>query len=622
MHIPIALKNPEEFTKQISEALDMEDTHVYIDTSFLMWLTMQGTQARRQFRAWADDFMDRLHVPLWTKHEYYRHHAGRTLRSRLNRRSDEFLAALKSFREEVSRFSDNALFSGRSEAAFMQAVDEVDAGVREVAAGAKAWDYDEASEDVIGWMNERHMATAKAFDSMSTLGAVGSLRFSHDVPPGYLDRSKKDRPKRGSNRFGDLLFWQEIMEHASRTKAARVVIMTRDRKTDWFLKTAAPEVDGEWQRLRAKWQPVPHPHPTLAFEMKIACGSELLLLDELYFGAYLWKYRRVQYERLAAVAIDVDPEKFKAVEKKRRLAAERARKRSEQATVSMIRALNIMTKAAVDPDGPVQAVVNRLDADAHVVEEFAALIGPDDFVGLDLDQLACCCRSMHDRAAAGPGPARAAVTNLLDRLDEFPADRAAAVFAGLIMSIYFDGPLPRIRPRSPLLQDLFDWQRDGAVQFVLKALRFKLNKVNSAVLYVPDPKAPEATVKFLSDTEQQQTPVLLEQVYYAGEALLTDGLLQEELLLRTVLGKNQADLKQIANVVSEHFGLPIDQLQIEGGDEADLRSIPEFMGFREFDRFGSDEVPDEEFPPPGEDDEADTQEADYDEDDHDEEDDE
>jgi hypothetical protein len=81
-------KTPAEFTTDVADLLNLSATHIYFDTSFLMWLTMIGGEARLQFIEWAKTLGERTHVPLWSMHEYYRHHTGGTLRSDLANRAD------------------------------------------------------------------------------------------------------------------------------------------------------------------------------------------------------------------------------------------------------------------------------------------------------------------------------------------------------------------------------------------------------------------------------------------------------------------------------------------------------------------------------------------------------
>ncbi len=84
MHIPITSETPDEFTSRVAGLLMAATTHVYFDTSFLMWLTTVGDEARTEFFRWADTLGERTHIPLWSMHEYHRHHRGGTLRSNRN----------------------------------------------------------------------------------------------------------------------------------------------------------------------------------------------------------------------------------------------------------------------------------------------------------------------------------------------------------------------------------------------------------------------------------------------------------------------------------------------------------------------------------------------------------
>jgi hypothetical protein len=53
MRISTLTETPEEFTIRVADLLKADTTHIYFDTSFLMWLTMIGDEARSQFKQWA-----------------------------------------------------------------------------------------------------------------------------------------------------------------------------------------------------------------------------------------------------------------------------------------------------------------------------------------------------------------------------------------------------------------------------------------------------------------------------------------------------------------------------------------------------------------------------------------
>jgi hypothetical protein len=269
MHIPIQPESADDFIERVSALIQDDRTHLYFDTSFLMWLTTIGPISRRQFLTWAGALGDRTHVPLWAMHEYYRHHRKQTLKRRLAKSSRKLSTAAKAFVSDIEPYADQPLLHGQPEGAYSEALLAAVGRIEELASLAKRWDYEASASEVITWMNVRSCNSDAVFVSMPTLTAYGSSRYTQDVPPGYEDRSKKDKASRGSNRYGDLLFWEEVMVHAKASRAAAVVIVTNDRKKDWFFELAEPQIDSKWKRLRSRWDPVPVPHPTLSFELKM-----------------------------------------------------------------------------------------------------------------------------------------------------------------------------------------------------------------------------------------------------------------------------------------------------------------------------------------------------------------
>jgi hypothetical protein len=88
----------------------------------------------------------------------------------------------------------------------------------------------------------------------------GEKRYSANIPPGFKD-AKKDGVyvfdgKRYIRKFGDLIFWKEIITKANQDKLKYVVLVTGDVKEDWW---------AEWRGRRL--------------------GPRSELLDEIYAGA-------------------------------------------------------------------------------------------------------------------------------------------------------------------------------------------------------------------------------------------------------------------------------------------------------------------------------------------------
>ena len=104
------------------------------------------------------------------------------------------------------------------------------------------------------------------------------------------------------------MFWRETLEHAKDTKAVAVLVITNDRKNDWYMGGSdSSTVDTALRRLRTDWKPVPNPHPMLAMEAKLYSGVQCLeLLDTAYLAALLRDLSEEQVRAFVDVAIVPD----------------------------------------------------------------------------------------------------------------------------------------------------------------------------------------------------------------------------------------------------------------------------------------------------------------------------
>lgn len=84
-------------------------------------------------------------------------------------------------------------------------------------------------------------------DELSKIYRDGELRYSKMQPPGYKDA----KTKQDDNKFGDLVIWHQLMQHANETKLP-IILVTDDVKEDW------------WSRMKGKTF---GPRPELIEEM-------------------------------------------------------------------------------------------------------------------------------------------------------------------------------------------------------------------------------------------------------------------------------------------------------------------------------------------------------------------
>ena len=78
----------------------------------------------------------------------------------------------------------------------------------------------------------------------------GESRYKNQIPPGFSDKSKPSPEK-----FGDLIFWKEILKF-NRVTNKPILLITGDKKEDWYLKELGltigprPELVEEFKKIK------------------------------------------------------------------------------------------------------------------------------------------------------------------------------------------------------------------------------------------------------------------------------------------------------------------------------------------------------------------------------------
>lgn len=320
LSIPTQLEASADYKARLGALLRAEGTHVYIDTSFLMWSTKIGPAARGQLLGWLrDDLGERAHVPTWCAHEYLRHHVAGTIVDELTKRSTEVAQLAGSTFGYFRPFLDDpGLPAAEGWDGLRASTRTAVNSLARLAAAAKEWKktYASHAEQIIAYINERVLAVGTLFDDLPFIAEQGTARYEGRIPPGYQDRNKKgdaeDDPDEagtaGANRYGDLIFWKEALADAAARRASAVVILTNDRKNDWRMGgETGSALDEEMLSLKKSWRPVPRIHPMLSLEAKLAGVDDVALVDSQYLAALLAGVDRERVNAFADVAIVPDP---------------------------------------------------------------------------------------------------------------------------------------------------------------------------------------------------------------------------------------------------------------------------------------------------------------------------
>jgi hypothetical protein len=158
---------------------------------------------------------------------------------------------------------------------------ENDSGARSVPESYSPED-DEIWKAIINIVEGR-VGEGLAPERMQEVRSEGPRRYASEVPPGYEDI---DKP--GDRKYGDLIFWFQIIDMAKETEKP-ILLVTDDRKEDW------------WQRSGGK---AVEPHPDLVNEMHHEGGVLFHMMLPLKFLRWAGKKLDREISQQAAEEIE------------------------------------------------------------------------------------------------------------------------------------------------------------------------------------------------------------------------------------------------------------------------------------------------------------------------------
>jgi len=619
VHLPEKAESADAFIARAHELIRRTTTSVYVDTSFLMWLTKIGAASRRELLDWLNAVCPgRVHVPTWAAHEYFRHHVAATIPSELTQRARDLSGVAAQTYAYLRPFMDGPLSPDVGDVdAFRTEVRSTLTELKRVARAVGSWieHYGYNSTEVIAFINGCAPCNADVFDYMSTIDAVSDGRFGGRVPPGFRDRRKAERQAEsgglvqeadplilGSNRWGDLIFWKEILDHAKASKRLGVVILSNDRKNDWYLNATAGRTSDDGATYSPKLtRAVPAPHPMLEHEARSAAGvTELVLLDSPYLGLLLNAAAPDRVKSFVDVAI-VPPQPEPASRKDLRSEAIKTRARDERAKQNaaaaelglrfvdgdsvvvtdgaLRRALFESRKA---PDAPVVALLERCRATAVDEGGVSALMTADSFSAWTAKMLVGFARELHDRSLSDQPGWKEATVDLCGLLRELPPKTAGCLYLGLLASMYLErsSDTPRLPPQSRAATLLFERQGDGFAGPALAVLaKVMTGSTKPLPLYLPGPNSPAVavTVGIEPDRDGQEQVARLE-INNVDVLTTTQG---DEALTLTVLFSGQATIKGVDLIqrACELLCVPLSQVIDAGDFDRDFGFSPT-TGFR------------------------------------------
>lgn len=486
--------------------------------------------------------------------------------------------------------------------------------------------YDANSAEVIEKIiNKRGLRSGNMFRYLETIGVLKDNRYSGRIPPGFKDKNKSDTDEIGGNSAGDLMFWKEILDHAKRLnwgplrRVTNVIILTNDGKTDW-VRGGRPNGDlsrEKFSSIRSSWDPLPLVHPTLEYEIStISKVERVALLNSMYLGTIFLKNNVKQAFAMAAVATRLtgseagvsehydDSRKSNlpttpvaaasgvstmsalsgqigsvATSAGKATAAGAAPARStevagETSGVQAIRLHTLPTSADLaaalflDPADKKRSADNEFEvllSQTRPTDPLSAMLTREWILSLTLVQAAWLGRNCMERANENKPLANDHILDLVSAMPNMPTYQAAAVFAGVLTSVYFDvSGKVRDRPFSTFLDRIVSYETSAFARPGIEALKGLLAEKQCKPLYFPDVNG----AKLLANAICTNTPgkSRLESFSIHGFDVLDNTCGDDALRLKTLISvaKGASTLDDVLKAACRIYSIPVDRIELSG----------------------------------------------------------
>lgn len=547
---------------------------IYLDTSFLMWLTAIGKPARVQFQNWIKASSEgRYVVPVWAAQEYQTHLARGTLSQNLDELIEKISSTGSKAYKDLHRFLQVPLTQAANVQEQQEEARRVLNDVWALALSMKGWrsSYQESANAVTEFVNDHPAHGSGVLRHLAQVQGMGEARYESRVPPGYQDRNKKEHTEvvddeqvtTGSNKWGDLIFWLEIIELTKRSGAEKIIVLTNDRKNDW----------------RMAGRSLSTTHPMLVYEAANEAGaSEVVLVDAEALARMLTSGGVADVDdlrragTLPTLETPLSAQQVDAQAKKARVNAAMSAAAGAQGddsdasstythppndyNISEVSTRNAVVLSRRELEAPVPDLFGRCMQALHAGASVVEVIRQIDYSQLKLRHVVALARALHDAKQADPAALSLRFQELVLALDGMPGQLASCYYLGFMASAYFlpGSVIPRGVPESTQLEALMDRQKKSYAAEPLKGLAKLLREEKANLIFVPSGDPP--FLKIDLGHEQFDDENVLNSIRVGTREILEREQGLPNLLLRTLLGgAEQASGQEISDLVCKFYGI-------------------------------------------------------------------
>ncbi len=584
MQLDPIVRDYKAYMDELADALEADDTYLYLDTSLLMWLSRIAAGARDEFIAWCRARPpETVRVPVWVAHEFHRHIQARTEAQNVNTMVVNGLAGRTALSTVAMERADDAhcFASGfTSREVYLHEFETTSKRLGELAEFVKFsdTDFERSTELVVAFANER-LLESNLDPILRKLSLVGDFRGTHRVPPGFKD----NKPENGS---GDVVIWEEIVRDLAAAgpgvgpRPRRAVFVSRDEKHDWISKALSVR-NGTTKRqatVITLGLDVRLPHPLLVHELaRRAPASRMYIVSPSFLATNLAyaanrdgraiptarlievTYPRDRLQQLFWIRVgepDGAPRAAKPVVQ--RSASPPSPRAPEPVSAAL--PLGLRSVVGHPPQDEMSDVLGApLDEQPAVVANWAAGLTAGTMSPISLGRLLAevTIREIPGVSSNVVG----LVVDLADVLEEVALNEVALALAA---AAYFD-PYGKLRPRPDrtLARTALLLEQDPRFRRAFVTLHDLIVEAGAKLPYVPGAAQGSLSYELSHSKAAKGSPVRIQDIRLGGYTALVDAPLESSRTLSALLSQGSSTTctgLELRTLLAREYLVPVEEL--------------------------------------------------------------
>lgn len=264
MRFPKQELDVDKYLEELSNLLNDEKCHIFIDTNIISQLYHLNKKARDQFYDWVKFCKDRFHIPNWVVHEFSKRVINPSedyLSEFKESEQDKQINSLKRFKDILDEYIDESLISDKG--FLIKNIESAIENLKEIKKITKKDAIDKQIKNVYKEIFDNfkdYVIDTNIYNIMENISLEHMIRREGKISPGFEDVNKK------SNIYGDLIIWKEILYFCREKKIDKVIFISKDQKKDMVYSPTEQTPKGR-EKLKIA-------NESLVYEFKLNIGTE------------------------------------------------------------------------------------------------------------------------------------------------------------------------------------------------------------------------------------------------------------------------------------------------------------------------------------------------------------